>query len=214
MLDSDAFNAFIARAHKRSLPPKHTLLHAGDVPESLFLILEGSVSLLLEDSDGREMVLDYLNAGEFFGEACLFPDQELGGAVVRTRGPTLVAELDFRAFRSLVSEHPGCMLEVAAQLASRLRKASERVANLAFLDVAGRLTRTLHDLARKPDAKPHPQGIVVRISRMELARHVGCSREMAGRALKKLREDGMVRAQGRNILVYGVNDPEGVPQAA
>lgn len=201
MLDDAAIREFIARAHKRSLPPKHTVLHAGDRPQSIYLILEGSVSVMLEDGDGREMVLDYLNPGEFFGEICLFPEQELRSATVRTRGPTLVAELDYGAFRSFVAEHPDCMLEIAGQLARRLRQTAQRVANLAFLDVTGRLAHTLHDLARKPDARPHPSGRWVRISRIELARHVGCSREMAGRALKKLHDDGLVHPQGRNVLV-------------
>lgn len=206
MLDSQAIEAFIDRAHKRSLPPKHTVIHAGDRPQSLYLILEGSVSVILEDPEGREMVLDYLNPGEFFGEICLFPEQALRSAIVRTRGPTLVAELDYAAFRKLVAEFPECMFEIAGQLARRLRETGQRVANLAFLDVAGRLAHTLQDLARKPDAQPHPNGRVVRISRMELACHVGCSREMAGRALKKLREDGLVRPQGRNILILGTSE--------
>jgi CRP/FNR family transcriptional regulator, cyclic AMP receptor protein len=206
MLDSQAIDAYIRRAHKRSLPPKHTVIHAGDRPQSLYLILEGSVSVVLEDDDGREMVLDYLNPGEFFGEICLFPEQELRSAIVRTRGPTLVAELDYEAFRELVAEFPECMFEIAGQLARRLRETGQRVANLAFLDVAGRLAHTLQDLARKPDAQPHPAGRVVRISRMELARHVGCSREMAGRALKRLYDDGVVRLQGRNILIFGTDE--------
>jgi len=87
-------------------------------------------------------------------------------------------------------------------LAGRLSDLNQRVANIAFMDVAGRLTHTLMDLSRKPDAVPHPSGVVVRISRQELARHVGCSREMAGRVLKKLKNDGFVHSQGRNILIY------------
>lgn len=203
MLDNPAVGAFISQAHKRSLPPKHTLIHAGDEPESLYLILEGSVSVLLEDSDGREMVLAYLSPGEFFGETCLFSSHDTRNAIVRTRGPTLVAEMGSAAFRTFVRDNPEFMFEFAGQLAQRLRAVSQRIANLTFLDVAGRLTHTLLDLSRKPDALPHPRGVVVRISRMELARHIGCSREMAGRALKKLRNDGLVNDQGRNILIYG-----------
>ncbi|MGH9420433.1 MAG: cyclic nucleotide-binding domain-containing protein, partial [Thermoanaerobaculia bacterium] len=54
--------------HQRSYPNKHTIIHAGDVPQALYLLLEGSVSILLEDEDGREIVLAYLNPGDFFGE--------------------------------------------------------------------------------------------------------------------------------------------------
>lgn len=204
MFHKPAIQAFIAQAHKRTLPPKHTIMHAGDEPKSLYLILEGSVSILLEDDDGREMVLAYLNTGEFFGEMCLFPEQNTRSAIVRTRVPTLVAELGFQQFNAFVLQHPQIMFDVAGQLAARLRDTSRRLGDLAFLDVAGRLAHTLLQLCRQPDAKADPRGTLLKTSRQELARIVGCSREMAGRVLKKLEEDGMVNCTGRSILVLGV----------
>lgn len=202
MLDKAVIQSFIAQAHKRSYPPKHTILHAGDIPASLYLILEGSVSILLEDENGREIVLAYLRPGDFFGEMCLFPDQGARTAVVRTRSqPTLVAEATYTSFRTFAAAHHEIMYEIAGQLAARLRDTSQRLRDLAFLDVAGRLAHILLDLSRKPDAVAHARGRVVRISRQELARNAGCSREMAGRVLKKLEEDGLVISQGRNIIV-------------
>ncbi|MDM4770043.1 cAMP-activated global transcriptional regulator CRP [Solimonas sp. SE-A11] len=207
MLDKPAVQAFVAQAHKKSYPPKHTLIHAGDDPQSLFYILEGSVSILLEDEDGREIVLAYLNPGDFFGEMCLFPEQQTRTAIVRTRSPTLVAEIGYQAFRGFVRQYPEIMFEVAGQLSARLRDTSRRLGDLAFLDVAGRLAHALLDLSKKPDALPNPRGVLVKVSRQELARIVGCSREMAGRVLKKLEEDGMVASQGRSILVLGIKKP-------
>jgi CRP/FNR family cyclic AMP-dependent transcriptional regulator len=203
-MQKPAVQAFIAQAHKRTLPPKHTVIHAGDEPKSLYLILEGSVSILLEDEDGREMVLAYLNSGSFFGEMCLFPDQARRSAIVRTRVPTLVAEIGYQAFATFVQQNPQIMYEVAGQLAGRLRDTSRRLGDLAFLDVAGRLAHALLELCQQPDAMPNPRGTMVKCSRQELARIIGCSREMAGRVLKKLEEDGMLQAQGRSILVLGV----------
>lgn len=199
-----AVQAFMAQAHKRTFPPKHTVIHAGDEPKSIYLILEGSVSILLEDDDGREIVLAYLNSGSFFGEMCLFPDHPRRSAIVRTRAPTLVAEIGFEAFNTFVVKNPQIMYEVAGQLASRLRDTSRRLGDLAFLDVAGRLAHALLELCQQPDAQPHARGTLVRCSRQELARIIGCSREMAGRVLKKLEEDGMLHAQGRNLIVLGV----------
>lgn len=202
-----AVQAFSELAHKRSFPPKHTIIHAGDEPQSLYLILEGSVSILLEDQDGREIVLAYLGPGEFFGEMCLFPDQRLRTAIVRTRIPTLVAEVGYQSFRNFAVTHTDIMFELAGQLAARLRDTTRRLGDLAFLDVAGRMAHILLELVRKPDAHPHARGTLIRTSRQELARLVGCSREMAGRVLKRLEEDGMVVSQGRSILVLGVQKP-------
>lgn len=202
MLTKPVIQAFIAQARKRSYPPKHTIIRAGDTPTSLYLLLEGSVSIQLEDPNGREFVLAYLEPGHFFGEMCLFPDQELRSAIVRTRKqPTLVAEIDYPAFRQFTAQHHEIMYEIAGQLAARLRNTSQKLGDLAFLDVAGRMAHILLDLSRKPDALPQANGRMVKISRQELARNAGCSREMAGRVLKKLEEDGLVLCQGRSIVV-------------
>jgi CRP/FNR family cyclic AMP-dependent transcriptional regulator len=207
MLAKPVIQAFAQQAHKRSFAPKHTLLHAGDPPQSLYLILEGSVSILLEDENGREIVLAYLGPGDFFGELCLFPEQQARTAIVRTRTPTLACELSYQAFLTFYRQNPDIMFEIAGQLASRLRDTTRRLADLAFLDVAGRMARTLLDLSRKREAQAHARGTLIRTSRQELARLVGCSREMAGRVLKKLEEDGMVATQGRSILILNVYKP-------
>lgn len=201
MLDSPAMQALIARAHKHSLPPRHMIMMPGHAPRSLCLILQGSVTLTLEDPDGRELVVGYLNEGDVLGEGLLFPDEELANMAARTRGPVLVAEIGRAGFMELCREYPELLLAFSGQLVQRLRMLSQRVAELAFLDVTGRLAQTLQDLSQRPEAGPHPRGNVVRISRVELARHVGCSREMVGRALKKLFDEDLARPIGRNILV-------------
>jgi CRP/FNR family cyclic AMP-dependent transcriptional regulator len=58
------------------------------------------------------------------------------------------------------------------------------------------------DLCREPDAMTHPDGMQIKVSRQELSRLVGCSREMAGRVLKVLEEQGLVRANGKTIVVF------------
>ncbi len=200
-LSDPALQQFVARAHRRRVPAKHTIIHAGDDPTSLYLIIEGSVSILAEDDEGREMVLAYLNAGEFFGEMCLFPHLESRSALVRSRTETWVAELNYQGFRTLAAEHPEMLFSLAGQLAVRLRDTSLRLADLAFLDVAGRIARTLLNLVEEPDSEDHERGKVVKISRQEIARIVGCSREMAGRVLKSLEQDGLIESEGRKILV-------------
>ena len=66
---------YIEKSRKRELPSKSVVIHAGDVPDSLYYILDGSVEVLIEDKDGNEIVLSYLNKGDFLGEMGLFEDQ-------------------------------------------------------------------------------------------------------------------------------------------
>ena len=98
---------------------------------------------------------------------------------------------------------PRLLYAIGSQLSQRLLDTSRKAGRLAFLDVTDRIVRTLHDLAREPDAMSHPQGTQMRVSRQELARLVGCSREMAGRVLKKLEAEGMLHARGKTLVLYG-----------
>jgi CRP/FNR family cyclic AMP-dependent transcriptional regulator len=88
-------------------------------------------------------------------------------------------------------------------MALRLRKTSRKVGDLAFLDVTGRVARTLLDLCKEPDALTHPDGMQIRVTRQEISRIVGCSREMAGRVLKVLEEQGLISVKGKTIVVRG-----------
>jgi hypothetical protein len=58
------------------------------------------------------------------------------------------------------------------------------------------------DLCGEPDAMTHPEGMQIKVSRQELSRLVGCSREMAGRVLKVLEDQGLLRATGKTIVVF------------
>ena len=70
------------------------------------------------------------------------------------------------------------------------------------MDVTGRVAHAIMDLCGEPDAMTHPEGMQIKVSRQELSRLVGCSREMAGRVLKVLEEQGLLRATGKTIVVF------------
>jgi CRP/FNR family cyclic AMP-dependent transcriptional regulator len=84
-----------------------------------------------------------------------------------------------------------------------LRKTTRKVGDLAFLDVTGRVARTLLDLSKEPDAMTHPDGMQIKITRQEIGRIVGCSREMVGRVLKNLEERALVSVKGKTMVVFG-----------
>ncbi|MBD3671504.1 MAG: cAMP-activated global transcriptional regulator CRP [Gammaproteobacteria bacterium] len=194
---------FLEHCHRRRYPAKSVIIYAGDKSDVLYYIIKGSVSVLIEDNDGREIVLAYLNAGDFFGEMGLFEENSNRSAWVRAREECEVAEISYTKFRTLVTEQTEILFHLASQMAHRLRDTSRKVGDLAFLDVTGRVARTLLDLTKQPDAMTHPDGMQIRITRQELGRIVGCSREMVGRVLKDLAERGLIHVKGKTIVVYG-----------
>jgi CRP/FNR family transcriptional regulator, cyclic AMP receptor protein len=199
-----AMSRFLELCRIRSVPSKTVVIHAGDLPEVLYYIVDGSVEVMIEDEDGNEMVLAYLNKGQFFGEMGLFYENPTRSAWVRTRSACELAEMTYARFRQVANENPGLLFELATQLATRLERTNRKLGDLAFVDVTGRIAHAIMDLCREPDAMTHPDGMQIKVSRQELSRLVGCSREMAGRVLKVLEDQGLLRARGKTIVVHGV----------
>ncbi|MCB1642010.1 MAG: helix-turn-helix domain-containing protein, partial [Xanthomonadales bacterium] len=103
----------------------------------------------------------------------------------------------------LKDECPRILFAIATQITTRLLHTSRKASRLAFMDVTSRVARTLIDLCSEPDAMSHPDGTQIRISRQEISRIVGCSREMVGRVLKQLEEEGKISVSGKTIVVFG-----------
>jgi len=198
-----AIERFMASCHRRRFPAKSTIIYADDKPNSLYYIASGSVAVMIEEEDGHEIVLSYLNSGDFFGEMGLFNPDTMRSAWVNARSECELYEINYDDFRLMAKDHPEVLFELSSQMAVRLRRTSGMVGRLAFMDVAGRIARTLLDLCKEPDAITHPDGMMVKITRQELGRIVGCSREMAGRVLKNLEAQNLISAKGKSIVVFG-----------
>ena len=196
-------DAFFQHSRRRTIAAGTRIIEDGARSDSLFYLVRGSVSVLIEDELGHELVLAYLNEGEFFGEMGLFDDRTVRSARVIARSECVIAEANYRDFLEMSEHTPAILFEVARQMSQRLRRTSAKVRDLAFVDVTGRVARCLLDLSQQPDALTHPEGMQVHITRQEIARIVGCSREMAGRVLRDLEEEGLIRARGKTIVVLG-----------
>jgi len=198
-----ALQRFLEHCHRRTYPAKSTIISAGDHSSELYYLIKGSVSVLIEDDDGHEIVLAYLNGGDFFGEIGMFDEKHERSAWVRARTECEVAQISYDRLRNMSGEFTDVLFALLAQLALRLRDTSRKVGDLAFTDVAGRVARALLDLCQQPDAMTHPDGMQIRITRQELGRIAGCSREMVGRVLKTLEEQHLISVSGKTIVVYG-----------
>lgn len=196
----------LVHCQRRRYVAKSSIICAGERSESLFFIIKGSVTILIEDEEGREMIIAYLNPGDFFGELGLFEQEgheKERSAWVRAKSECEVGELSYHKFRELTEQDPDILYTLGSQMAERLRNTTRKVGDLAFLDVTGRVARTLLDLCRQPDAMTHPDGMQIKITRQEIGRIVGCSREMVGRVLKALEEQNLVHVKGKTMVVFG-----------
>jgi CRP/FNR family cyclic AMP-dependent transcriptional regulator len=194
--------------HVRSYPAKTTIIRPGDVGDRLHFIIDGSVSVCAEDDDGHELILAYLNKNEFIGEIGVFRGTEIREVTVKTRAACKLAEIGYdrlhHAIHHELKEHATELLTLLGeQLASRLLTTSRKYCDLAFMDVEGRVARALLDLTKDPDAITHPDGMQLHITRQEISRIVGCSREMVGRILKEMESKSLISAHGKTIVIFG-----------
>ena len=206
--DAATIDRFLAHCHRRRYPARADVFRPGDPAGTLYYVVSGSVSIITEEEDDRELVLGYFGTGEFVGEMGLFIESDRREVILRTRTQCELAEISYERLHqlftgTLVADAPRLLYSIGSQLSRRLLDTSRKASRLAFLDVTDRIVRTLHDLAREPEAMSHPQGTQLRVSRQELARLVGCSREMAGRVLKKQQADGVLHARGKTVVLYG-----------
>jgi CRP/FNR family transcriptional regulator, cyclic AMP receptor protein len=195
--------------HKKSYSPKTVIFRPGDLGDRLYYIVDGSVSICVEDEDNdQELVLAYLNKHELIGTIGVFKGSETRKVTVKTRTKCQLAEMSYDRFRQVLRKElleyaPDILFLVGEQLASRLLKTSRKFSDLAFMDVEGRIARALLDLCKEPDAMTHPDGMQLYITRQEIGKIVGCSREMAGRVMKEMEDKGLISAHGKTIVVFG-----------
>ena len=179
-----------------------------DPADTLLYVVDGQLTVLLEDDEGKEIILTYLNKGDFIGEMGLFAPQPRRSVIIRTRAPCELAEITYKKLEQLLNNElrdvsKEFLYAIGKQLSDRLVQTSRKVSHLAFLDVTGRVASTLLDLAKQPDAMTHPDGMQIRITRQEIGRIVGCSREMVGRVLKDLEAQELISVKGKTMVIFG-----------
>ena len=191
-------------------PEKTGVVVPGDLADSIYYVIEGSLSITMPGQDQRDYIISYLNAGDFIGEMGLFVPSHQREVLIKTRTPCRLAKVSYHTLRdALEHELKDDALEfltlIGRKISLRLLKSNRKVLTLSSLDVEGRIARTLLDLCNEPGAEVTPDGIRVKLTREELSRFVGCSRELAGKTLKSFEERGILVSRGRTITIP---DPE------
>ena len=192
--------AVIKRRFKRG----EALVEQGQKSNALFILLTGSARVMTSDSRGREVILATLAQGDYLGEMSII-DNEPHSATVRAEVATDVLMLGRAEFARCLTENASMSLVVMRGLVKRLRHADRKIESLALLDVYGRVAHALLDFA-VADAQGQLL-IKEKISRQDLAKMVGASREMVSRVMKDLEERGFIEAlpNGATLLKDRLN---------
>ena len=162
------------------------IFHKGDEGTGLMAVLAGQVKISVPSVDGKEAVLNVIQAGSVFGEIALLDGRpRTADAVAMTDCDLLV--LDRREFVPMLRDHPELALRLLELLCARLRRTSEQVEDMLFLDLAARLAKSLLRLSR--DLK----STTISITQKDLGQMVGLSRESTNKQLRAWERRGWVK---------------------
>jgi len=184
----ESLRALARRGVVRRYRAQLLLIEEGDVGDTLYIILDGRLRSFAAGDNGREITYGTYGAGEYVGEMSL--DGGPRSASVMTLQPSACAVVTRATLKQHIAEHPEFAFELLAKVIRRARAATLSAKQLALNDVYGRLVLLLNALARSDAAGR--RFIDERLTHLEMANRLGCSREMVSRLMKDLQRGGYV----------------------
>lgn len=182
---------------KRRYRRGELVVEQGKKSDALFILLNGRARVLTSDARGREVILAVLEAGDYVGEMSLI-DGQPHSASVRCEIQTDMLILGQPEFARCLPENSSLSYAIMRGLVARLRAADRQIESLALLDVYGRVARTLLEMSEEVDGQ---KIIRNKVSRQDMAKVVGASREMVSRVMKDLEERGVIETLESGAVV-------------
>jgi CRP-like cAMP-binding protein len=187
-------DAVIKRRFKRG----ETIVEQNKKTNALFILLTGRARVVTSDARGREVILAMLNPGDYLGEMSLI-DNEPHSATVRAEVQTDVLMLGRTEFARCLPENTSMAYAVMKGLVQRLRHADRKIESLALMDVYGRVAHCLLEASHRT-----LEGELIikdKVSRQDLAKMVGASREMVSRVMKDLEVRGFIETRDNGSVL-------------
>lgn len=200
-LESDSAKALADQLVPRRFSEGQIIFHHGDPGGLLYIITGGKVKISYTLPEGQEALLAILGAGDFFGELALLDDAPRSAtAIAMDRTDTLTLHRD--DFINFISQNPEFAYQVMRTLAKRIRHLNDQIGDVFFLDLNGRLARTLLNLA-EDHGKQISEGTLIdlALTQTELAEMTGATRVSINKTLGRFRRAKWVSVKGRQIII-------------
>jgi CRP/FNR family transcriptional regulator/CRP/FNR family cyclic AMP-dependent transcriptional regulator len=184
---------------ERRFPKHKTIVEEGLPGDYMYIIREGRVSVSKLSDDGREKILEFLEAGDFFGEMSLVENAPRS-ASVRALVEVRVLALSRSDFLTVLRKSPDLAMAVIQELTRRLRQVDEQASSLSFQRVKERTKGLLLRLAKDETGREGRRATPA-LTHQQIADMIGTSRETVTRALKGLKQGGWLEQEGKRYLV-------------
>jgi len=197
VLSEDELTLLSRVVARRSYARGSLILGAGDPTDSLYVLISGRIKVFMSDLDGKEVILAILGPNEFVGEMGLI-DNSPRSANVEALDPCEVICISKADFKRCLADNLDMAMTVMRGLVKRLREADNQIGSLALMDVFGRVARLLLESAEVIDGE---KVVTKKLSKQDIARMIGASREMVSRVMKHLQEAGYIEVRADTIVI-------------
>lgn len=200
-LSQDALEKINQSFHEVGYDVDEIICFAGDPAERLFVVADGRVKLVRHTLAGKDVLLDMLTTGEFFGSLASLGD-DVYPDTAQAQTPVCVLAISKDAFRHILDRHPSVTLKVVDIMAARLRAAHERVRQLSVSPVESRIAHVLLVLSEK-FGKQSDVGMLIQVplAREDLASMAGTTPETASRVMSQFQKERLIEAGRQWVAV-------------
>jgi len=196
-LGASVIERLAACARSRAVRAGTTIFQKGDPGDCLYAICSGSVRIGSHSVDGKDAVLNLIHAGEIFGEVALLDGQPRSADAQAITDCDLMV-IDRRDFMPMMANEPALALRVIELLCGRLRRTSQHLEDITFLDLPARLAKTLLWLAA---SSPFTVSRKITLTQRELGEIIGMTRESVNKQLRAWEERNWIRLQRGSVVV-------------
>ena len=211
-LDADSLESVGRGMRTRRFRRGEVIFHLGDPGDALFIVMSGAIKIMIPSDGGDEAILATLRAGDVFGELAVL-DGAPRSATATALEATETLVLPRTQFRELLATEPAIRDALLASLASELRRLTNHVEELHFLDITGRLASRLVRLATESGSKDADGTVRLGspLTQGDLAAMIGCTRQSVNKLLGMFTDDGLIRLDRDSIVIL---DLDGLAQAS
>jgi CRP/FNR family cyclic AMP-dependent transcriptional regulator len=194
---NEQLRTLVSFVTRRNVPRASTIMAAGDPIDCLYIVVSGRLKVMLGEANGKEVILSIIGPGEFFGEMGLIDDNPRSASVVSIE-PCELLSITKRDFEKCLAGNFAMSKILMRGLVRRLREADRKIGSLAMLDVYGRVARLLLDMSEEVNGR---KVVTSRITKQDIAKMVGASREMVSGVMKDLQASGYIEVRGSTIVL-------------
>jgi CRP-like cAMP-binding protein len=193
-LDPDRLESLRDSLFEKKIERGEIILFEGEPAKALYFVASGAVKIYKTSQDGKEQILSIVRPGDSFNDVPLF-DNGTNPASAQAMSPVLLYGISRQQMGEILRRHPDIAVNIIKILAQKVRQLLSLVEDLSFRNVRGRVAKILLEYVAD-HSEPRP-----RLTQQEIAAMAGTAREVVGRSLKSLEDDGLIRLESRRVVI-------------